>query len=426
MGLASTFAGAAWQRCTRWGSDLQLPIQPPAILDCSSLARRMRRVTASAIMELIKTTAGGRYISFASGLPDPALFPIEALAEITQDTLAKDGRAALQYGPAEGYPPLRAWVADTLRARGLSDATPDHVLITHGSQQALDLAARAFLDPEDTVLLETPSYLAALQIFDSFEARYTGVPLDNDGMDVARAEELVRTRRPKLIYTLPDFQNPTGITQSLARRQRLAELAAEHRVPLLEDDAYYDLRYEGAPLPPVTALARNPLAVYTGTFSKSIAPGLRVGYLYAQPELVKRLAHLKQITDLQAGSLNQRVVFRFCDRDLLAPQIQRLRCAYAARRDALLEALAGSLKSKAHWTRPAGGMFVWMTLPEHVDAAALLPEATRRGIVYVPGTSFHPGGEHRNTLRLNFVSEGEEAICAGAAILCETLNDAVA
>jgi 2-aminoadipate transaminase len=381
----------------------------------------MSRVSASAIMELIKTTAGGSYISFASGLPDPSLFPIEALTEITQQTLAEDGRAALQYGAAEGYMPLRAMVAEMLRARGLSDATPDRVLMTNGSQQALDLAARAILDPGSTVLLESPSYLAAIQVFDSYESNYAVVPMDAEGMDVSRAEELIRMSRPRLLYTLPNFQNPTGITQSLARRQRLAEMAVEYRLPLLEDDAYYDLRYEGESIPPVTALAHNPMAIYTGTFSKSIAPGLRVGYLYAQPELVTRLAHLKQITDLQAGSLTQRVVYRFCERGLLTPQIQRLRQSYGPRRDTLLAALSGSLTGFASWTRPAGGMFVWLTLPEQMDAANLLPEAMKRGVVFVPGTSFHPHGKNVNTLRLNFVSANEESIRNGMSALCETV-----
>jgi 2-aminoadipate transaminase len=385
-------------------------------------AQRMRRVSASAIMELIKTTAGGDYISFASGLPDPALYPAAALAEIAEEVLAQDGRAALQYGPAEGHPPLRARVAEMLRRRGLADATPEHVLITHGSQQALDLAARACLNPGDSVLLETPSYLAAIQIFDSYEAGYDVVPLDAEGMDVERAEVILKTRIPRLLYTLPNFQNPTGITQSLARRQRLAELAAAHAIPTLEDDAYHDLRYEGEPLPPVAALAPNPLAVYTGTFSKTIAPGLRVGYLYAQPPLVARLAHLKQITDLQTGSFTQRIVLRFCERGLLEPQIALLQQTYRARRDALLQALTDHLPPEVRWTRPAGGMFVFVTLPEGRDAAALLPTAMQRGVVYVPGASFHPNGGGAHTLRLNFVSADEAAIRRGIALLAEALH----
>jgi 2-aminoadipate transaminase len=397
----------------------------------------MRRVSASAIMELLKTTAGGTYISFASGLPDPALFPTQALAEISEEVLAADGRQALQYGPAEGHPPLRAFVAEMLRQRGFADATPEHILITNGSQQALDLAARAFLNPGDPVLIETPSYLAAIQIFDSHEAAYLPVPLDVEGMDVEQAAAQILEGRPRLLYTLPDFQNPTGITQSLARRQRLAALAAQHTVPVLEDDAYYDLRYEGEPLPPVTALASNPLAVCTGTFSKTIAPGLRVGYLYAQPPLVTCLAHLKQLTDLQAGSFTQRVALRFCERGLLEPQITLLRETYRARRDALLEALAdlapGGEEPWIQWTRPAGGMFVFVTLPPGMDAAALLPPAMERGVVYVPGASFHPDDAQRrdrasrgaNTLRLNFVSANEEAIRRGIRLLVDTLRETI-
>lgn len=390
------------------------------------LAQRMRRVTASAIMELLKTTAGGDYISFASGLPDPVLFPTQVLAEITQELLAEDGRAALQYGPAEGHPPLRAWVAEMLRRRGLSDATPEHILITHGSQQALDLAARAFLNAGDPVLLETPSYLAAIQTFDSYEAVYDTVPLDEEGLDVERAEALIRARRPRLLFTLPNFQNPTGITQSLARRQRLAELAARCELPLLEDDAYHDLRYEGDSLPPVAALTKNPLAVYAGTFSKTIAPGLRVGYLYAQPPLVARLAQLKQITDLHTGSFAQRIALRFCQRGLLEPQIALFRQTYRARRDALLEALAQNLSGLAAWTRPAGGMFLFVSLHGALDAAALLPAAMERGVVYVPGASFHPDGGGANTLRLNFVSASEEAIRRGVALLAQTFQEACA
>jgi len=312
-----------------------------------------------------------------------------------------------------------------LRRRGLSDATPEHVLITHGSQQALDLAARAFLDTDDTVLLETPSYLAAIQTFDSYEAVYDAVPVDEEGMDVERAESRLRERRPKLIFTLPNFQNPTGLTQSLARRLRLAEWAAQQNLPLLEDDAYHDLRYEGESLPPVTALAKNPLALYTGTFSKTIAPGLRVGYLYAQPPLVARLAQLKQITDLHSNSFTQRMALRFCERGLLEPQIALFRRTYRARRDALLAALEQSLSGLATWTRPAGGMFVFVSLrPDRSqwDASALLPAAMERGVVYVPGASFHPDGGGANTLRLNFVSAEEEAIRRGVATLAEVVR----
>ena len=300
------------------------------------------------------------------------------MAEISEEVLAEDGRQALQYGPAEGHPPLRAFVAEMLRQRGFADATPEHILITNGSQQALDLAARAFLNPGDPVLIETPSYLAAIQIFDSHEAAYLPVPLDVEGMDVEQAAAQIRrpSAPPLHAARLPE---PHWASPRASHAASGSRLAAQHTLPVLEDDAYYDLRYEGEPLPPVTALASNPLAVCTGTFSKTIAPGLRVGYLYAQPPLVTCLAHLKQLTDLQAGSFTQRVALRFCERGLLEPQIALLRETYRARRDALLEALAdlapGGEEPWIQWTRPAGGMFVFVTLPPGMDAAALLPPA---------------------------------------------------
>ncbi len=387
-------------------------------------ARRMDRVAPSAIMELIKTTAGGSYISFASGLPDPALFPADTLRAITDAVLTRDGRAALQYGPAEGYPPLRDWVAQRLRDRGLP-ATPEHVLITSGSQQALDLAARAFLEPGDRVVLENPSYLAAVQAFDSYEAQYAAVPMDAEGMRTDALPAALEGAR--LLYTLPNFQNPTGLTLSAARRAEAAARAAEARVPVLEDDAYHDLRYEGEALPPVCALAENPWAVYTGTFSKTVAPGIRVGYLWARPEVTARLGQLKQITDLHSGSLTQRVVYEYCATGHLEPGIARLRQVYAARRDTLLEALEAHLSGVVSWTRPTGGMFVFVTLPEGRCADELLRRAMVAGIVFVPGASFFPGGAAagagRNTFRLNFVSADEERIRSGIATLAAVLRE---
>jgi 2-aminoadipate transaminase len=385
------------------------------------LARRMERVTASAIMELIKTTAGGGYISFASGLPDPTLFPVETLREITDEVLRRDGRAALQYGAAEGYGPLRETVAELLRGRGLK-ATPENVLITTGSQQALDLVAKALLDPGDRVVIESPSYLAALQAFDSYEARYCPVRIDRAGLVAYELPPILR-ERPKLLYTLPNFQNPTGITMALDRRQAVAGAAAAHGLALLEDDAYHDLRYEGEPLPPVCALAENPWAVYTGTFSKSVAPGVRVGYLCAAAPLVERLAQLKQITDLHTGSLTQRVVYEYCARGLLAPGIETFRASYRVRRDAMLASLEQHVSGLATWTHPAGGMFVFVTLPPERDAGELLRRAMARGVVFVPGASFHPDGSGANTFRLNFVSATEERIRHGIAILGELLRE---
>lgn len=388
------------------------------------LAKRMNRVAPSAIMELIKTTAAGGYISFASGLPDPSLFPIDRLREITDAVLTRDGRAALQYGAAEGFGPLRELVAEILRRRGLP-ATPEHVLITNGSQQALDLAARALLDPGDRVAIESPSYLAAIQVFDCCDAEYVTVPMDGEGMVAAELPRVLE-RRPKLLYTLPNFQNPTGLTLSLERRRQVAEAALSAGVAVLEDDAYYDLRYEGGALPPVAALASNSWAIYTGTFSKTVAPGLRVGYLYADPSFVARLAQLKQLTDLQAGSLSQRVVYEYCAGGHLEPGIEALRGSYRARRDAMLCALEEHLSGIVPWTRPNGGMFVWLALPEGREAGEVLRRAMERRVAFVPGATFHPDGRGANTFRLNFVSATEERIREGLRILAEVVREYLA
>lgn len=391
----------------------------------SRYAQRMSRVTASAIMELLKLTGKGDYISFASGLPDPALYPVETLRELSDRVLREDGRAALQYGPAEGHPPLREWVAERLRTRGLR-AEPENVLITSGSQQALDLAARLFLDPGDRVLLENPSYLAAVQIFDSLEATYEAVPIDAEGMRTEVAAERLVRGGIRLVFTLPNFQNPTGATMPRERREELARTCARAGVPVLEDDAYHDLRYEGEALPPVTGLAKNPLAIYTGTFSKTIAPGLRVGYLCAAAPVVERLAQLKQLTDLQSNSFTQRIALQYCLDGHLEPQIERLRDTYRARRDTLLAALEAELSGFCSWTRPQGGMFLFLTLPRGLNAAELLPRVLERGVVYVPGESFHPAGGGQNTLRLNFVSATEERIREGVRLLAGVIREAAA
>jgi 2-aminoadipate transaminase len=402
----------------------------------SPLARRMARVAPSAIMEILKAVAGADVISFASGLPDPALFPTETLGAIVDDVLVREGRAALQYGPAEGVPELRAWVAERLRGRGLA-LPPEGVLITHGSQQALDLTARALLDPGDRVLIENPSYLAAIQTFDSYEAAYETLPVDEDGVAPTALQERLRpphtppklggyggaVRAARLLFLLPNFQNPTGLTLSAARRPTVAEAAAAAGVPVLEDDAYYDLRYEGEPLPAIAGLARNPRAVYTGSFSKTIVPGIRVGFAAGDPALIARLAQLKQITDLHSSSLGQRIALRFCLEGHLEPHIARLCAAYRERRDTMLRALSAHMTGLATWTHPQGGMFLLLTLPEGIDTARLLPRAMEAGVAFVPGGTFFPHGGGDHTLRLNFVSEPPERIREGIAVLSAVIRE---
>jgi 2-aminoadipate transaminase len=334
--------------------------------------------------------------------------------------LTRDGRAALQYGAAEGYPPLRASVAEMLAQRGLK-VTADQVLITTGSQQALDLVARALLDPKDRVVLERPSYLAGIQLFDSAEVTYQTVPMDAEGMVVDGLAAALHGA--KLLYTLPTYQNPTGLTLSANRRVELARRVVEAGVAILEDDAYHDLRYDGERLPAVSSLEKNPWAVYTGSFSKVIAPGIRVGYLCGSPEVVQRLVCLKQITDLHTGSLTQRIAYEYCARGFLEPGIQRLRDVYRARRDVMLAALQEHCSDAVTWHRPHGGMFIFCRLREPRDATDLLQFALGRGIVFVPGAGFHVNGGGKNTFRLNFVSADEERIRRGISILGDTIRE---
>jgi 2-aminoadipate transaminase len=371
-------------------------------------------------MELIKTNAAGDYIPFASGLPDPGVFPQETLRTLADDVLTRDGGAALQYGATEGYAPLRAYVAEMLARRGL-DVIPEQVVITAGSQQALDLAARALLDPDDAVVIESPSYRAGVQVFDSAEVEYRTVPMDDDGMITDRLP--ARLKGAKLLYTLPNFQNPTGLTLTADRRGALAKHGVDAGVAVVEDDAYHDLRYDGEPLPAVCSLAANPWAVYIGSFSKVIAPGMRLGYLCSSPQVVERVTYLKQITDLHTGSLTQRIAYEYCARGFLEPGIERLRHLYGTRRDAMLAALDARLAGFVKWNRPQGGMFIFCTLPEDRDATDLLAFAMRRGVVFVPGTGFHPDGDGRNTFRLTFVSADGERIRHGIALLADAIAE---
>ncbi|HZR07873.1 MAG TPA: PLP-dependent aminotransferase family protein [Myxococcales bacterium] len=380
------------------------------------LARRMAGVQASAIREILKVTERPEVLSFAGGLPAPEAFPVEALARAHAEVLADDAAAALQYGPTEGYAPLRAWVAERMTRRGVA-ATPDQVLITAGSQQGIDLVAKALIDPGDLVLVEAPSYLAALQTFSTYEARFEAIETDDDGMRVDALERSLRERRAKLIYLVPNFQNPRGTTLSLDRRLKIAQLAAEHGVTVLEDDAYAELRYRGVALPPIAGLDPAAQVIHLGTFSKTLAPGLRLGYLIAEAGTVRALTIAKQAVDLHTGSLSQRAVARMLQTFEYEAHLRRVRSLYAERLDAMLASLEHNFPEGTTWTRPEGGMFVWMRLPAGLDAGELLVDAMRERVAFVPGAPFYPANPCRETLRLNFSNRPPLLIAEGMARL---------
>ena len=380
------------------------------------LALRMSRVQASAIREILKVTERPDVLSFAGGLPAPEAFPAEALARAHADVLARDAAAALQYGPTEGHGPLRAWVAERMTGRGLP-ASPDQVLITAGSQQGIDLVAKTLIDPGDTVLVEAPSYLAALQCFSTYEARFETVGTDEDGMSVDALERALRAGRPKLIYLVPTFQNPRGTTLSLERRGRVARLASEYGVTVLEDDPYAELRYRGAALPPVAGIDPDSPVIHLGSFSKTLAPGLRLGYVIADERTIRALTIAKQATDLHSGSLAQRAVARLFEIFDYDAHLRRLRTLYGERLDAMLAAIERSFPAGTHWTRPEGGLFVWVSLPQGLDAEELLADAMRDRVAFVPGAPFYPAVPCHETLRLNFSNRPPLLIAEGIARL---------
>jgi 2-aminoadipate transaminase len=369
-------------------------------------ANRAEGMRASDIREILKVTAQPDIISLAGGLPAPELFPIDEYRRAFEWVLETDGAQALQYGPSEGYRPLRTWLTERLTQFGMR-CTTDEILITNGSQQALDLIGKILLDPGDAVLVEKPTYLGALQAFNQYQATYAVVPMDDDGMcidDVERVLSKQRTsgQRIKFIYALPNFQNPTGRSMSLERRKRLVELASHFGVPIVEDDPYGELRYEGQHLPTLKALDIDGSVIYLGTFSKILAPGFRLGWIVASPGAMEVLLHGKQPSDLHTGMAQQMATYEVARNGFVDTHVERIKSFYKERRDVMLRALEEHLPADAHFTRPAGGLFVWAELPRHIDTRELLLEAIKDKVAFVPGQGFHPDGSGTNTMRLNF------------------------
>lgn len=386
-------------------------------------AARARRMAASEIRELLKLLEQPDVISFAGGIPDPALFPREAIAEAHARILGdpKRGALALQYSASEGYGPLREWIAGHMASLGVACAA-DHILITSGAQQALDFIGKLFVSPGDAVLVARPTYLGALQALSAYEPVFADLPRRGDNRAAAAGGG-----RRALGYVMPDFQNPTGATMSLAERQELLDAAGD--LPLVEDAAYVALRYEGEALPSLLALeaARTGgvdagRVLYCGTFSKTVAPGLRLGWLVAPLPVVRRLVLVKQASDLHSPSLAQMVMHEVVQQVL--PQALMPLCdTYRARRDAMLAALAREMPASVHWTAPKGGMFLWLTLPASIDAASVLARAISEArVAFVPGRAFHADGSGGNTLRLNFTLADAARIAEGIARLGALLH----
>ena len=385
-----------------------------------TLAARAAKMNSSAIREILKLTDRPGIISMAGGLPSPASFPISAFTQACNTVMERDGAAALQYSTTEGFPALRQAIADFLPW----DVNPDQILITTGSQQALDLIGKVFLDKGSRILVEKPTYLGALQAFTPFEPIPVGVNSDDEGMLIDDFAAKVGTgeHKARLAYVLPNFQNPTGRTMSEARRQALVEKARELDIPLIEDNPYGDLWYEGEP--PLPLAARNPEGViYMGSFSKVLAPGLRVGFIVAPKSVYGKLTQAKQAADLHSPSFNQRVVAEVMKDGFLHSHIPTIRAMYKVQRDVMLMALEAEMEGLGvTWTRPVGGMFLWVRLPEGMDAQVLLAEAVERGMAFVPGAPFYADEAETNTLRLSYVTVSPEQIRQGVAALAAAIR----
>jgi 2-aminoadipate transaminase len=390
-------------------------------------ASRVQKVQSSAIRDLLRHGSDPSIVSFGGGFPDPTLFPAAKLQAIYDQLLSSHASQALQYTVSDGIPVLRAQIAQ----RMVEDGTPCHaddVLVLQGAQQGLDLAAKMMLEAGDTVIVEDPTFLGALIAFNVFEPTYATVRMDDEGMDVDHLEEVLRKNpRTKMIYTVPDFQNPTGVTMSLARRRRLIELANQFDVLVLEDSPYRSLRFEGTDLPTIKSLDTEGRVVYLGSFSKILAPGMRLGWAVASAEVLAKLARLKLAADTQCSTLNMMAASMFLDSHPINDHIAEVRCAYKRKRTLMLDVLESTSPKSIRYTRPDGGLFTWLSFPEGFDTAKFMIEHTlpQAKVVYVPGAAFFALGPETNHARFNFSALPEAQLTAGMERLGKLLCQAI-
>jgi 2-aminoadipate transaminase len=393
-------------------------------------ASRTRVMKSSAMRDMMAVTARPEVISLATGLPDTGSFPPATFAAVTQRIAAESCARALQYGPTEGLDETKARIAEVMAAEGM-EADPDDVVVTTGGQQVIDLVTKTLIDPGDVVVAEAPTYPGAVPVFSSYQADVVQIEVDSDGMRVDILEETLDRlsrdgRRPKFVYTVPTFQNPAGVTMSLERRRRLVEIAHERELLVLEDNPYGLLRYEGESEPTLRALDGGVYTMYLGTFSKILSPGIRLGWVVAPPPVLEKINLGKQATDLCTSTLSQLMVEAYFSEGRWRDYVDSLSEIYRARRDTMLDALAESLPPEADWTRPSGGLFIWVTLPDYIDTTDLLARALRENVAFVPGEGAYLDGRGRSSMRLNFSGVDEEAIREGVRRIGKVVDQQVA
>lgn len=386
-------------------------------------AKRVSELKASEIREILKVTERPEVISFAGGLPAPELFPIDEIKEVNRIVLEESGQKALQYTTTEGFGPLREWIANRMNSRLATSFDKDNILITHGSQQALDLTGKVFLDEGDTVLCESPTYLAAISAFKAYGCNFIEVPTDKDGMIPEELEKILQTtEKVKVIYVIPDFQNPTGRTWSLERRKQLAQISKNHEIAVLEDNPYGELRFEGEALPSIKSFDTEGNILCTGSFSKIFCPGYRIGWIAGDKDIINKYVLIKQGTDLQCNTIAQMGIAKYLEIYDIDIHISKIVKTYRSRRDITIQTIEKVFPSNIKFTRPHGGLFAWVELPSTINARDVLKKCLEQNVAFVPGGSFFPNGGNENTFRLNFSNMPEDRIVEGLTKLGKVLK----
>lgn len=395
----------------------------------TEFARRMDKIKGSAIRELFKLVADPDIISFGGGNPAKESFPTEDVACIAQKLISENGKVILQYGGTEGYGPLKQAIRDFILPPKKLSAAMDEMLITSGSTQGMDLISKVFINPGDTILVEAPTFLGALQTFNSYEANTVSIPMDDEGIIVEELERLIKEYKPKIVYCIPTFQNPSGKTLSVERRKRIAKLATEFDIIVIEDDPYCDLRYEGERVPAIKEFDESNNVLYLGSFSKTVSPGLRVGYVIGDSTIIRKLTIAKQGSDLHSSLISQAIVAEYLNEGLLPEHIKTVNADYKTRRDAMLSAMDEFFPSACRYTRPSGGLFIWCEFEDKsIKAIDIFKRSVdEQHVAFVPGEHFFVSPEnHTHTFRLNFSAENPMRIREGVKRLGELLNEVCA
>ena len=386
-------------------------------------ASRMDLLKGSEIRELLKLTAQPDIISFAGGMPAPELFPVEQMMEASVAVMKENGRVALQYSSTEGYPRLREQIAERMLAKNNIHTDKDHILVTSGSQQGLDFSARVFLNPGDVVLLESPSYLGAVNAFKACEPKFIEVPTDDGGMIMSELEKiLATTERVKMIYVIPDFQNPTGRTWDLERRHQFMDIINKYEIPVIEDNPYGELRFKGEFLPALKTMDTKDLVIYLGTFSKILAPGYRLGWICCGSDIFDKMTLIAQAAVLQTATISMMVVSKYLDMFDLDAHVQKIRDTYRHRCDLMISTMDEYSPKEAKFPRPEGGLFTWVEMPEYVNTRDMAADALALNVAFVPGDGFFPNGGNFHCLRMNYSNMPDDRIVEGVKRLAEVMK----